>query len=203
MDKRIAVLITGASGVAYGYKFLEEASKISGVETHLVISNSGAAVLKQELGISPKEVASLASFSYNENNFMAPIASGSFRMDGALVAPCSMKTLSGIANGYEDNLIIRAASIALKERWKLVLMPRETPLSVVHIKNMLAVAEAGGIIMPPLPQFYFETKNIDRIIELTAGRLLTMFGISNQLGREWEGFNPRAIEENNKGESGT
>ncbi len=195
MQKRIAVLITGASGVAYGYKFLEEASKLDDVETHLVISKAGAMVLKQELGISPKEVEKFADFSYNENNMMAPIASGSFRLDGTLVAPCSMKTLSGIANGYEDNLIIRAASIALKERWKLIVMPRETPLSTIQIKNMLSVAEAGGIVMPPLPQFYFETKDLDRIIDLTVGRLLTMFGIENNLTREWGAMQGKVIAE--------
>ncbi|WP_088820385.1 UbiX family flavin prenyltransferase [Candidatus Mancarchaeum acidiphilum] len=126
------------------------------IETYLVMSRSGARVMKYELGVNMKDVEDLADFSYEEGNFMAPIASGSFKLDGVLVAPCSMKTLSGIANGYEDNLIIRVASIALKEkRWKLVIMPRESPLSVIHLKNLLAVAEAGAIVMPPFPQFHF------------------------------------------------
>lgn len=187
MQKRIAVLMTGASGIAYGYRFLEEASKLDEVETHLVMSKAAGMVLKQELGLRPSDAEKLADFSYNESNITAPISSGSFRLDGTLVAPCSMKTLSGIANGYEDNLIIRAASIALKERWKLVIMPRETPLSVIHLRNMLHVAEAGAVVMPPLPPFYFETNDMDELISITVGRLLGMFGINTELTREWDG----------------
>lgn len=185
VKKRIAVCITGASGAEYTYRFLKEASKLKNIETHLVISKAGAIIIKEELGLEKKDVEKLATFSYDENNIMAPIASGSFRLNGVLIAPCSMKTLSGIATGYENNLIIRVASVALKERWKLVVMPRETPLSAIHLRNILTIAEAGAIVMPPMPEFYLETKDINKLIGLTVGRILTMFGIENDLHVEW------------------
>ncbi|MCL4364949.1 MAG: UbiX family flavin prenyltransferase [Candidatus Marsarchaeota archaeon] len=192
--KRLAVCVTGASGVALPYLFLKEASKSGGVETHLVVSKSGGLVIKQELGISVAEFQKYTGFSYDEKNFMAPIASGSFRLDGVLVSPCSMKTLSGIANGYEDNLIIRCASIALKEKWRLVLMPRETPLSVIHIRNMLSVAEAGAMVFPPMPQFYFRPRNVEDMIRMTVGKMLSIFGIDSGLSREW-GSDKAALKE--------
>jgi polyprenyl P-hydroxybenzoate/phenylacrylic acid decarboxylase-like protein len=185
MTKRIAVCITGASGAAYAYRFLEEIHNSGIAETHLVVTKPGAMVIKQELGIASKDVEKIADFSYDERNFMSPIASGSFRLDGCLVSPCSMKTLSGIAHGYEENLVIRAASIALKEGWKLVLMPRETPFGIIQIKNMLAAAEAGAIVMPPLPQFYFRPKDINEIIDMTVGKMLSIFGIKSELSKEW------------------
>lgn len=194
MAKRIALCITGASGMAFAYRFLEETSKKDGVEVHLVVSKAGGMVIKQELGISVQSVQELADFSYDEHNFMAPIASGSFRLDGTIVSPCSMKTLSGIAHAYEDNLIIRCASIALKERWKLVLMPRETPLSTIHIKNMLEASKAGAIIMPPMPQFYFRPKSMEDIIDMTVGKMLSMLGIESRLSREW-GSDAAALKE--------
>lgn len=194
MKKRIAVCVTGASGAALPYKFLKEVSKSNVAETHLVISKAGALVIKQELGITAAEFQKSADFSYDEKNFMAPIASGSFKLDGVLVSPCSMKTLSGIAHGYEDNLIIRCASIALKERWKLVIMPRETPLSTIQIKNMLEVSQAGAIVMPPMPQFYFKPKNVDEMIDMTVGKMLSMFGIESDLTKEW-GSDEAALKE--------
>ncbi len=184
MIRRIAVLVTGASGAAFTYRFLQETKK-AGVETHLVVTKPGGMVIKHELGLGAREVEQLASFSYSERNFMAPIASGSFRLDGVLVAPCSMKTLAGIAHGYEDNLVIRCASIALKERWKLVLMPRETPLSTIQIRNMLTVSEAGAIVMPPLPQFYFRPVDVSEMVDMTVGKMLSAFGIETKLTREW------------------
>ena len=184
MNKRLAVCVTGASGAMLPYLFLKEASK-SNVETHLVVSKSGSLVIKQELGMSVSDFQKSADFSYDEKNFMAPIASGSFRLDGVLVSPCSMKTLSGIANGYEDNLIIRCASIALKEKWRLVVMPRETPLSSIQIRNMLSVSEAGAMVMPPMPQFYFRPKNIDDMVRMTVGKMLAVFGIESDLAKEW------------------
>lgn len=183
--KRLAVCVTGASGAALPYRFLEESFKSGEVETHIVVSRSGGLVIRHELGMSVSEFQKFANFAYDEKNFMAPIASGSFRLDGVLVSPCSMKTLSGIANGYEDNLIIRCASIALKEKWRLVLMPRETPLSTIHIRNMLSVAEAGAMVLPPMPQFYFRPRDIDDMIEMTVGKMLSVFGIDSELSREW------------------
>lgn len=185
MKKRIVVCMTGATGSAFAYRFLQELSGSKEVETHLVITKAGGAVIRQELGIGAPEVQKLADFSYDEHNFMAPIASGSFRLDGVLVSPCSMKTLSGIAHAYEDNLVIRCASIALKERWKLVLMPRETPLSTIHIKNMLEASRAGAIIMPAMPQLYFRPKSIEEMVDMMAGRMMSAFGIQSRLSREW------------------
>ncbi len=185
MPKRIAVCVTGASGVVLPYRFLQEVSKSGSAETHLVVSKAGGLVIKQELDMSVSEFQKAADFSYDEKNFMAPIASGSFRLDGVLVSPCSMKTLSGIANGYEDNLIIRCASIALKEKWRLVVMPRETPLSSIQIRNMLSVAEAGAMVLPAMPQFYFRPKSVDEIVEMTVGKMLSVFGIESGLAREW------------------
>ncbi len=194
MPKRIALCITGASGAAYAYRFLQETSRSKDVQTHLVISKAGAIVIKQELGIHTSEVQKLASFSYDEKNFMAPIASGSFRLDGTIVAPCSMKTLSGIAHDYEDNLVIRCASIALKEKWRLVLMPRETPLSTIQIKNMLEVSKAGAIVLPPMPQFYFKPKDVGEMVDMTVGKMLSMFEIDSRLTREW-GADKSALKE--------
>lgn len=185
MPKRIAVCVTGASGAALPYRFLQEISGSDSAETHLVVSKTGGIVIKHELGMTVSEFQKVADFSYDEKNFMAPVASGSFRLDGVLVSPCSMKTLSGIANGYEDNLVIRCASIALKERWRLVVMPRETPLSSIQIRNMLSVAEAGAVVLPPMPQFYFRPKDVDEIIDMLVGKVLSVFGIDSGLAREW------------------
>ena len=185
LTKRIAVCITGSTGSIYGYRLLLATSQIKEVETHLVVTKSAEAVLEQELKITKKEVEKLASYSYDEHDFFAPIASGSFRLNGTVVAPCSMKTLSAIATGYEENLVGRAASVALKERWPLILLTRETPLSVIHIKNMLAAAEAGAVIMPPLPPLYFSVNDLNTLVDYTVGRVLTMLGIQNPLHREW------------------
>jgi flavin prenyltransferase len=183
--KRIVVCITGASGMIYAVRLLKAASKIKGLETHVVITNPGALVLKQETGLNKEDIKKLASHFYEEKNFMAPIASGSFKVDGTVIVPCSMKTLSAIATGYDDNLVTRVASVTLKERRKLILMTRESPLSIIHLKNMLAVSEAGAMVMPPLHPFYFDTKNIDQLVDITIGKLLNMLGIENNLDREW------------------
>jgi 4-hydroxy-3-polyprenylbenzoate decarboxylase len=185
MSKRIVVCITGSTGSIYGYRLLLATSKIKEVETFAVMTKTGKLVLKQELGLTATEVLTLASHNYDEHDFMAPIASGSFRVDGTVIAPCSMKTLSAVATGYEENLVSRAASVALKEKWPLILLTRESPLSVIHLKNMLSVAEAGGIIMPPLPPLYFETRELNLLVDITVGRILYMLGIKTELHKEW------------------
>jgi 4-hydroxy-3-polyprenylbenzoate decarboxylase len=185
MSKRIVVCITGSTGSIYGYRLLLATSKIKELETFVVITKTGKLVLKQELGLTAKEVSELASHSFDEHDFMAPIASGSFRVDGAVIAPCSMKTLAAVATGYEENLVSRVASVALKEKWPLILLTRETPLSIIHLKNMLSVAEAGGIIMPPLPPLYFDTRELNPLVDITIGRVLYMLGIKTELHREW------------------
>ncbi len=187
MPKRITVCITGSSGSIYGIRLLQSLKEAQGIETHLVISKPGMLVIKQELDLTKGEVSKLASYAYDVDNFNAPIASGSFVSEGTVIAPCSMKTLSAIAMGYEDNLISRAASVSLKERRKLILMVRETPISTIHLENMLAVSKAGGIIMPPLPPLYFGTKDFDKLVDMTIGRVLTMLGIRSRLHKEWEG----------------
>lgn len=169
----------------YGYRLLVAARNVSGLETSLIVTRAAETVLKQEAGIGRSEVEELADHVYDEMDFMAPVASGSFRLDGTVVAPCSMKTLAGIAVAYEENLVIRAGSVALKERRPLILLTRETPLSPIHLKNMLSVAEAGGIIMPPLPPLYFKTGSLQELVDLTVGRILGMLGIDTPLKREW------------------
>ncbi len=182
---RIVVCITGATGAVYGYRLLLALRDIKGVETHLVITKDAETTLKLETQLEYDDVSELANHVYDEYNFEAPISSGSFVTDGTVIAPCSMKTLSAIANGYEQNLVSRTAMVSLKEKRPLILMVRETPLSIIHLKNMISVTEAGGIIMPPLPPFYFKMKNIDEMIDLTVGRVLNMLGIKNSLMKQW------------------
>jgi len=181
---KLIIGITGASGVIYGIRILEELKK-SGVETHLVISRWGRAAIVQETDYSVEKVASLASFSYDEEDLAAGISSGSFKSDGMIVAPCSMKTLAGIACGYADDLITRAADVAIKEGRKLVLMPRETPLSAIHLENMLKLSRIGVVIMPPVPAFYTNPRNLEEVINQTVGRALDQFGIEIEGYRRW------------------
>ncbi len=187
LPARLVVCVTGSTGAIYGYRLLLAASQLKSLETHLVVTKTGAMVLKQEVGLGKESLVRLATYSYDEHDFMAPIASGSFRVNGTVIAPCSMKTLAGIATAYEENLVTRAASVALKEKWPLIVLTRETPLSVIHLRNMLTVAEAGGTIMPPLPPLYFGETNFQVLVDLTIGRVLDMLGITTSLHREWGG----------------
>ena len=192
MAKRIIVAITGSTGAVYGYRLLLEASRIKGLETHAVISNGATKTIKLETGKDAGELESLATHVYDEYDFTARIASGSFITSGMVVAPCSMKTLSAIANGFEHNLVSRAGMVTLKERRPLILLARETPLNLIHLRNMVQVTEAGGTIMPPLPPLYFGEKDITKLVDLTVGRVLNMLGIETSLMREWgsEGNSP-------------
>lgn len=186
MARRFAICITGASGSVYGYRLVKELSSAEGVEVYCVATKSGIMVMKQEIGFGVKDLEKLCKV-YDDRNFMAPIASGSFRLDGAVIAPCSMKTLSAIATSYEETLAARVGSIALKEKWPLILLTRESPLSQIHLKNMLAVSRAGGIIMPPLPPLYYKIDSMDKLVDITVGRIMTMLGVENTLHREWGG----------------
>ncbi len=184
---RLIVAITGATGVAYGVRLLQILRTL-GVETHLLISEAGVLNLHQELDMNRKEVEALADVVHNVRDVGASIASGSFATDGMIVAPCSMKTLAAIAHGLSDNLITRAADVVLKERRKLVLMVRETPFNLAHLRNMTAVTEMGGIVFPPLPAFYHRPASIEEMIDHTVGRVLDLFGLAHALTPRWQGM---------------
>jgi 4-hydroxy-3-polyprenylbenzoate decarboxylase len=184
---RLIVAITGATGVAYGVRLLE-VLRAAGVETHLLVSEAGVLNLHQELDMNRKDVEALADVVHPVRDVGASIASGSFTSHGMIVAPCSMKTLASIAHGLSDNLITRAADVVLKERRRLVLMVRETPFNLAHLRNMTAVTEMGGIIFPPLPGFYHRPQSIEQMIDHTLGRVLDLFGIAHTLTPRWNGL---------------
>lgn len=184
MAKRIVVGITGASGVIYGIKMLEQLKEM-GIETHLIISESGKKNIEIETTFQPSQGAALATHTYDNRNVAAALASGSFLTDGMVVIPCSIKTLSGIAHSYTGNLLIRAADVTLKERRKLVLVVRETPLHLGHVRMMAAAIECGAQILPPIPSFYHQPKTIDDIIHQTIGKVFDSLGIEHDLFRRW------------------
>ncbi|HZG21658.1 MAG TPA: UbiX family flavin prenyltransferase [Herbaspirillum sp.] len=186
--QRLIVAITGATGAIYGVRLLEHLRKHGQVETHLMISEAGVLNLHQELDMRRKDVEALADVVHNVRDVGACIASGSFASTGMVVAPCSMKTLAAVAHGLSDNLITRAADVVLKERRRLVLMVRETPFNLAHLRNMTAVTEMGGVIFPPLPGFYQRPASMEEMVDHTLGRVLDMFGISLQLTPEWQGM---------------
>lgn len=186
--ERLVIAITGATGVVYGVKLLQILGELPGIETHLLISEAGVLNLHQELDMKRKDVEALAHVVHNVRDVGASIASGSFQSNGMIIAPCSMKTLAAVAHGLSDNLITRAADVTLKERRRLVLMVRETPFNLAHLRNMTAVTEMGGIIFPPLPGFYHRPQSIAEMVEHTAGRVLDLFGIRHQLTPRWNGL---------------
>lgn len=187
-DKRLIIAITGATGAVYGVRLLEVLRETAGIETHLVVSDAGVLSLHQELDMGRKQVEPLAHVVHNIRDVGASIASGSFQSDGMIVAPCSMKTLASVAHGLSDNLIARAADVVLKERRRLVLMVRETPFNLAHLRNMTAVTEMGGIIFPPLPGFYQRPQTIPEMIDHTIGRVLDLFSIPHALTPRWTGL---------------
>jgi 4-hydroxy-3-polyprenylbenzoate decarboxylase len=182
--KNIIVGMTGASGVIYGVRILEVLLK-SGVETHLIITQAGMKNLEIETNYTKDKLESMASHVYDEGDLTACLASGSFKADGMVVAPCSIKTLSAIANSYSNNLLVRAADVMLKERRRLVLLVRETPLHEGHLELMIKVTRMGGIIMPPVPAFYHHPKTIEDLIDQTNGKVLDLFSIDAKLFRRW------------------
>ena len=180
--------ITGASGAIYGIRLLEVLAEIDKVETHLVISDSGGKTIEHETSYKIEDVRGLADFCYHIDDVGAAIASGSFKRDGMIVAPCTVKTMSALANSYNENLLIRAGDVTLKERKRLVLMVRETPLHLGHLRNMERLTEMGAIIMPPLPAFYHKPKTIQDIIDHTVGKILDIFDIEHNLFQRWPGL---------------
>ncbi len=175
--KRIIIGISGASGAVYGVRMLAMLGDIKGVESHLIISPAGMMNIDHELGMDKKSVLAMADHTHTHLEIGASLASGSFKTDGMVIAPCSVKTLAGIANGYCDNLMSRAADVCLKERRRRVLMVRETPLHLGHIRNMASVTEMGGIIYPPLPSFYSKPKTIEEMVDQTIAKVLDGFDI--------------------------
>ena len=189
-EKRIIIGITGASGVIYGIEILKELTK-KDLETHLIISESGKKNIIFETEYSIKDVESMADKVYGNNDMEGSPASGSFLSDGMIVAPCTIKTLSGIANSYSDNLLVRAADVTLKERRKLVLLVRETPFHKGHLKLMSMAADMGALILPPIPSFYNHPKTIEDIIHQTIGRVFDYLEIDHNLCKRWGEKNHR------------
>jgi flavin prenyltransferase len=187
-SQRLIVAITGATGAVYGVRLLQVLRDSPGIETHLMISDAGVLNLHQELDMGRKEVEALADTVHNVRDIGASIASGSFQSDGMVIAPCSMKTLAAVAHGLSENLISRAADVVLKERRRLVLMVRETPFNLAHLRNMTAVTEMGGIIFPPLPGFYQRPKTIEEMVDHTVGRVLDLFAVPHALTPRWNGL---------------
>ncbi|MBV8525402.1 MAG: UbiX family flavin prenyltransferase [Acetobacteraceae bacterium] len=184
---RIVVAITGATGAAYGIRLLAALAEL-GVERHLILSRWAEVTILKETGYTAREVGVMASVLHSRDNQGASIASGSFRHDGMIVAPCSMKTLSAIRYGYADGLIPRAADVALKERRRLVLLARETPLNDIHLENMLALSRMGAVIAPPVPAFYNRPQTINDLVDHTVGRVLDLFGLAMPQLQRWTGM---------------
>jgi 4-hydroxy-3-polyprenylbenzoate decarboxylase len=186
--RRLIVAITGATGALYAVRLLEKLRALDGIETHLVVSSAGWLSIQHELSLDRPAIEALADVVHNVRDVGANIASGSFATEGMIVAPCSMKTLASIAHGLSDNLIARAADVVLKERRRLVLMVRETPLNLAHLRNMTAVTEMGGVIFPPLPAFYEKPQSIDDIVDHTSSRVLDLFALGPALTKGWPGL---------------
>ncbi len=184
---RLVVGLSGASGVVYGIRLLEVLRDIDDVETHLVVSGGARRTIELETDRTLPEVLALADEVHDVANLAAPISSGSFKTNGMVVAPCSIKTLSGIANSYNDNLLVRAADVTLKERRRLVLLPRETPLHLGHARLLVQAIEMGAVVMPPVPALYHRPATVDDIINHTVSRVLDLFGIDNSLVQRWSG----------------
>ena len=180
--------ITGATGVIYGIRLLEVLSSVEGIETHLIISDAAEKNIKYETDWKIEDINALANFHYSINDTGACLASGSFKREGMIIAPCTVKSMSALANSYTENLLLRAGDVTLKERRKLVLLVRETPLHIGHIRNMERLSEMGAIIMPPVPAFYHKPKTIQDIIDHTIGKTLDIFGIEHNLFQRWSGL---------------
>jgi len=183
---RLVVAITGSSGVVYGARLLEECKKL-GVKTELVVSKAAEKLLELELGKKSEDLKKLATRSYAPDDMTAPIASGSYKTDGMVIAPCSMKTVGAIANGISDNLITRAADVTLKQKRRLVVVPRETPLNLIHLENMAKLTRAGAVVLPAMPAFYQGPKEISDLVDFVVGRILEMFDIEHKLYKRWSG----------------
>jgi len=183
----IIIGITGATGTIYGIRLLQVLSSIKGVETHLIISHAGEKTIELETDWRIEDIKALANFNYDIDDIGACLSSGSFKRDGMIVAPCTIKTLSALANSYSDNLLTRAADVTLKERRKLLLLLRETPLHIGHLRNMTSITEMGAVIMPPVPAFYCRPNTIQDVVDHTVGKALDIFEIEHNLFQRWAG----------------
>lgn len=188
--RRVVIGISGATGVAYGVRALQLA-RAADVETHLVITQAAALAATQESDLQAPDIARLADVSHKVANVGASIASGSYPTDGMLIAPCSSRTLAAIGHGLSDNLLTRAAEVTLKERRRLVVLFRETPLTLAHLRAMKAITEMGGIVMPPVPALYMQPSSVEEVIDFTVGRALDLLGISIEGMPRWNGVVPR------------
>jgi polyprenyl P-hydroxybenzoate/phenylacrylic acid decarboxylase-like protein len=184
---RLVVGMSGSSAPQYGIALVRTLRELGGVETHLVISRGARRTIELEAGTTAEAVEELADVVHAPDDLAAPISSGSFQAAGMVIAPCSMKTLAAVASGYTEDLVARAADVTLKERRRLVLVTRETPLSLIHLRNMVAVTEAGAVVMPPTPGFYHRPETIDDLIAHTVGKVLDQFEIPHTQFRRWEG----------------
>ena len=183
-ERPVLVAMTGATGAVYGIRVLETLREL-GVETHLIVSRWADATIKAETDRRPDDVRKLATAVYEEGDLAAAPARGSFETSGMIVVPCSMRTLAAVANGLSDNLIQRAAEVHLQERRKLVMLVRESPLSVIHLENMLRLAKAGAVVAPPVPAFYAKLRSLDDMVDHTVGRALDQLGIEHERIRRW------------------
>ena len=190
---RLIVAITGATGAIYGVRLLQHLQHTAGVETHVLVSDAAVLTLHQETGLQRRDVEAFAHVVHKVRDIGASIASGSFQSDGMVVAPCSMKTLASVAHVLSDNLITRAADVVLKERRRLVLMVRETPFNLAHLRNMTLVTEMGGIVFPPLPSFYHKPASIEEMVDHTVGRVIDLFGVEHALAPRWAGMKPDPV----------
>jgi polyprenyl P-hydroxybenzoate/phenylacrylic acid decarboxylase-like protein len=184
---RLVIGISGASGVTYGIRALEVLKKLK-VETHLILTTAAHETIRLETNYKTAAVEKLATQTYRIDDFTSRLSSGSFRTDGMVVIPCSMKTLGGIASGYAENLLLRAAEVTMKEKRPLVLVVRETPLTLIHLENMVAMTRAGAVVLPAMPAFYHRPKTIDGLINHVVGKVLDILGIGHDLYRRWEGL---------------
>ena len=187
--RRLIVAITGATGAVYGVRLLQAMRAQSDWETHVIVSDAAALVAQSELGMSRAQIEAVADVVHRNKDIGASIASGSFKTDGMVIAPCSMKTLASVAHGFADDLISRAADVCLKERRRIVLLTREAPLNLAHLRNMTAVTEMGGVIYPPVPALYQSKTTLDDLVNHTVGRVLDLFGVESEgLVERWQGL---------------
>ena len=188
MKKRLIVGITGATGAVYGVQILRTVREVDGWESHLILSDAGALNLWHELKMKRRELEKLADVAYHPKDIAATISSGSYLTEGMVIAPCSMKTLAAVAHAHADDLLSRAADVVLKERRRLVMVPRETPLNLAHLRNMVAATEMGAIVFPPVPAFYALPKSLDDLVAHTVARVLDLFGVHSAKLARWQGM---------------
>ncbi|OPX88860.1 MAG: Phenolic acid decarboxylase subunit B [Pelotomaculum sp. PtaB.Bin104] len=184
--RKIIIAISGATGATYGVRLLEVLSSLENIEVHLVISPWGEKTIALETNYYPSQLKKIAAFCHDFKNQGAAIASGSFGVDSMVIAPCSMKTVAAIAHGYADNLIVRSADVMLKERKRLILVPRETPLNEIHLENMLKLTRAGATIAPPMPAYYNSPSKLEDIVNHHVSRILDLLNIDNKLTNRWD-----------------